>query len=57
MALDGLFGFSRVPPKPPDNENIQLHANWAEGFLTAAAVSAAVVMVALIAVVMGMASP
>lgn len=57
MALDGLFGLSRLPAKPADNENVARDANWTERLVTTAAVSAAVLVVALIAVVMGMASP
>jgi hypothetical protein len=57
MALDGLFRFSRLPAKPADNENVVPDADWTERAVTTVAVSAAVLVVALIAVVMGMASP
>jgi hypothetical protein len=49
-----LVGFSRLPARPADNENAP--HDWSQQALTAAAVSAAVMMVTLIAVVIGMTS-
>jgi hypothetical protein len=47
-------GFSRLPARPADNENVT--HDWLQQALTAAAVSAAVMTVAMIAVVIGMTS-
>jgi hypothetical protein len=57
MALEGLFRFPRLPSAPADNENADLDGSPGEQLVTAVAVSAAVLVVALIAVLMGMASP
>jgi hypothetical protein len=57
MALEGLFRFPRLPAAPADSENAELDGNRWERFVTTVAVSAAVLVVALIAVLMGMASP
>ena len=57
MALEGLFRFPRLPTGPADNEDAHLDGNRAEQFITAVAVSAAVLVVAAIAILMGMASP
>jgi hypothetical protein len=56
MAPKILLGFSRLPPRTADNENTPVQT-WSEGLTTAVAVSAAVVVVAMIALVMGMATP
>ena len=57
MALGGPFRFSRLPPAPADAENGHLDGIRGEQFVTAVAVSAAVLVVATIAILMGMASP
>ncbi len=57
MALEGLFRFPRLPSVPADSENADLDGSPGERFVTAVAVSAAVLVVAGIAVLMGMASP
>ena len=57
MALEGLFRFARLPSAPTDNENAKINGNRAEQLITAVAVSAAVLIVAAIAILMGMASP
>ncbi len=56
MALEALFRFARLPSAPADNENADPDGSPAEQFVTAVAVSAAVLVVAGIAVLMGMAS-
>jgi hypothetical protein len=56
MTLDALFGFFRLPARGPANDNAPRDATWDEPFVTAAAVTTAVAVVALIAVVMGMSS-
>lgn len=56
MAPRILLGFSRLPPRGADNENARTQ-EWTEELKTAVAVSAAVVVVATIALVMGLASP
>jgi hypothetical protein len=56
MALGGLFRFSRLPPAQADAENAHLDGIRGEQLVTAVAVSAAVLVVATIAIVMGMAS-
>lgn len=56
MALEGFFRFPRLPAAPADNETADLDGSRAEPFVTAVAVSAAVLVVAVIAVLMGMAS-
>jgi hypothetical protein len=57
MALEGLFRYPRLPTGPADNEDTHLDGNRAEQLITAAAVSAAVLVVAAIAILMGIASP
>jgi len=57
MALDGLFRYPRLPAAPADNELADHHMQRSEQIVTTVAVSAAVLVVALIAVLMGMASP
>jgi hypothetical protein len=57
MALDGLFRFPRLPTGPADSHDGGLDADRREQIVTAVAVSAAVLVVAGIAVLMGMASP
>ena len=57
MAFEGLFRFPRLPAGPADNEDAELDVNRGERIVTTVAVSAAVLVVALIAIVMGMASP
>jgi hypothetical protein len=57
MALDGFFRFPRLPPAPADAENAHLAGIRGEQLVTAVAVSAAVLVVAGIAILMGMASP
>lgn len=56
MAPRILLGFSRLPPRTADNENAPSQP-WTDELKTAVAVSAAVVLVATIALVMGLASP
>jgi hypothetical protein len=51
-----LFGLSRLPARLADNENVPSDANWSERAVTTAAVSAALLVVTLIAIVMGIAS-
>jgi hypothetical protein len=55
MALDGLLRIQRPSAAPPDDERARLDVNQWESHATAAAVSAAVLVVALIAVLLGMA--
>jgi hypothetical protein len=55
MAPKVPFGLSPLPARAADNENTPEHLN--EGLITGVAISAAIVVVAMIAVVMGMASP
>jgi len=57
MALEGLFRYPRLPTGPADKEDAHLDGNRAEQLITAVAVSAAVLVVAAIAILMGMASP
>jgi hypothetical protein len=57
MALEGLFRYPRLPTGPADNEDAHLDGNRAEQLITAVAVSAAVLVVAAIAILMGIASP
>ena len=57
MALEGLFRYPRLPAAPADSELADVHAQRSEQIVTTVAVSAAVLVVALIAVLMGMASP
>jgi hypothetical protein len=57
MALEGLFRYPRLPTGPADKEDAHLDGNRAEQLITAVAVSAAVLVVAVIAILMGMASP
>jgi hypothetical protein len=57
MALDGLFRSLRLPPVSADAENAHLDGIRGEQLVTAVAVSAAVLVVAMIAVLMGMATP
>lgn len=54
MALDGLFRFLRFPPATADAEHAHLDGIRGEQLVTAAAVAAAVLVVAMIAVLMGM---
>ena len=56
MALDGLFRIPRLPAGPADSQDGGLDAERREQLVTAVAVSAAVLVVAVIAVLMGMAS-
>jgi hypothetical protein len=56
MALEGLFRFPRSPAAAADSETAELDGSRAEQLVTAVAVSAAVLVVAAIAVLMGMAS-
>jgi hypothetical protein len=57
MALDGLFRFPRLPAAPAGNEDTHSDGDWDERLVTTVAVSAAVLVVASIAVLMGLASP
>jgi hypothetical protein len=60
MALDRHFGIPRAAARPADNDNNQapyLATDWGERVVTTVAVSAAVTVVALIAVLMGMIGP
>jgi hypothetical protein len=54
MTLDGLFRFLHFPPGPADAENAHLNEIWGEQLVTAAAVAAAMLIVAMITVLMGM---
>jgi hypothetical protein len=56
MALDGLFRSPRLPPAPADADGAYFDGVRGEQFVTAVAVSAAVLVVATIAFLMGMAS-
>jgi hypothetical protein len=62
MALEGYFGFARAPARPADNDNngikdAYLAADWGERVVITVAVSSAIVVVALIAVLMGSVGP
>jgi hypothetical protein len=57
MALEGLFAFRRALAKTADNADAPHDANWNERVVTTVAVAAAVMVVALIAVLMGMVGP
>jgi hypothetical protein len=57
MALEGLFRFPRLPAALAGNEDTHHDGDWGERLVTTVAVSAAVLVVASIAVLMGMASP
>jgi hypothetical protein len=65
MALEGYFGIRRAAARPADNDDrydtsikdAYLPAEWGERLVTTVAVSAAVVVVALIAVLMGSVGP
>lgn len=59
MALEGNFGIPRAAARPADNDNkdAYLAAEWGERVVVTVAVSAAVVVVALIAVLMGSVGP
>jgi hypothetical protein len=54
MALDGLFRFLRFPLVTADAEHAHLGGIRGKQLVTAAAVAAAVLVVAMIAVLMGM---
>ncbi len=56
MALEGLFRFPPWPAAAADNEDAHPDGDWGERLITTVAVSAALLVVALIAVLMGMAS-
>lgn len=59
MALEGHFGIPRAASRPADedDEAAYLAAEWGERVVAAVAVSAAVLVVALIAVLMGSVGP
>jgi hypothetical protein len=62
MALEGYLGFARAPARPADNDNngfedAYLAANLGERVVVTVAVSSAVLVVALIAVLMGSVGP
>lgn len=57
MALEGLFRYPRFPTGPADNEGTHLDGNRVEQLITGVAVSAAVLVVAAVTILMGMASP
>lgn len=57
MALEGLFRFPRLPAAPTGSENAEFYGNRWERLVTTVAVSTAVLVVALIAILLGMASP
>lgn len=57
MALEGLFRNPRLPTGLADNEDAHIDGNRDDQLITAVAVSAAVLVVAAIAILMGIASP
>jgi hypothetical protein len=61
MALDGYLGNPRANAQPSKNDKqdtfLFLAADWGERAVTTVAVSAAVLVVALIAVLMGSVGP
>jgi hypothetical protein len=57
MALEGLFRIPRFPTVPAESDDAGSDANRGDQLVTTVAVSAAVLVVAFIAVLMGMASP
>jgi len=57
MALDGLFAFPRPPAEPRENDDAQLESGLGERIFTAVVISAAVLVVAVIAVLMGTVGP
>ena len=62
MALESYLGFARAPARPADNDNkgindAYLAGDWGEQVVITVAVSSAIVVVALIAVLMGSVGP
>jgi hypothetical protein len=57
MALQGLFRYPRLLTGPAANEDAHLDGNRADRLITAGAVSMAVLVVAAIAILMGIAGP
>jgi hypothetical protein len=57
MALEGLFALRRALVKPADEAGAQDASHWNERVVTTVAVTAAVLVVALIAMLMGMVGP
>jgi hypothetical protein len=57
MARDGFFGFPRSPAEAADNIAAHFEGSWGERLVMTVAVSAAVLVVASIAVLMGMVGP
>lgn len=55
MSLDIHSAHSADPTEPPASDVIGLHPDWGERIVTIVAASIAVLIVALIAVLMGMA--
>ena len=57
MALDSIFGILRLSAAPAGSEEAKHEAEWRERLVTGVAVSAAVLVVAFIAALMGMVGP